>query len=304
MNIFWNAGEGRLRTLWRLLLQVVFMAVLGLAPALAVGKSLGALHRRGLFLPGLGQESFNAVVNMIVGPMLTVGIICSVALAGRWLDRRPWREFRPQLDKSGWAGLGLGFGISALVMALLFAVESMAGWVNVTGTAVVNAAGMSLGLGLGLCLVKALCVGTYEEFLSRGYHLRNLIDGVGLSGALVISSAVFALLHLVNDNASVLSTLGLFVNALFFASAVLATGRLTTAIGAHIGWNLFEGTVFGFPVSGDKEPASLIGLQQHGPELWTGGDFGPEAGLLGILASLLGIGIMVALASRRRRAQH
>jgi membrane protease YdiL (CAAX protease family) len=186
-------------------------------------------------------------------------------------------------------------------MGLIFAVEKTAGWLTVTGTVVTNTAGVSLGLGFGFSLVKVLCVGTYEEFLSRGYHLRNLTDGLGLPGALVGSSAIFALLHLTNENSSVVSTLGLFINALFFASAVIATGRLTTAIGAHIGWNLCEGAVLGLPVSGDKEPASLIGLQQGGPALWTGGPFGPEAGLLGILASILGIGLMAAWAMRRRR---
>jgi membrane protease YdiL (CAAX protease family) len=240
---------------------------------------------------------------MIVGPLLTAAVIGSVAIAGRWLDHRPWAEFRARFDATGWAGLGIGFCVSALVMSLIFVVERAAGWLTFTGTMVANTAGVALGLGFGFFLVKVLCVGTYEEFLSRGYHLCNLTDGLGLPGAVAGSSAIFALLHLNNENASVVSTLGLFTNALFFASAVLATGRLTTAIGAHIGWNLFEGVVLGFPVSGDKEPASLIGLQQGGQALWTGGPIGPEAGLLGILASILGIGLMVAWAVQRQRKE-
>ena len=108
----------------------------------------------------------------------------------------------------------------------------------------------------------------------------------------MLSSSVFALLHLTNENSSAMSTLGLFVNALLFASAVLLSGRLSTAIGLHIAWNFFEGAVFGFPVSGDKEGASLVAIVQGGPPLWTGGRFGPEAGLVGILASLAGVGLL------------
>lgn len=52
--------------------------------------------------------------------------------------------------------------------------------------------------------------------------------------------------------------------------------------------------VFGFPVSGDKEGASLVAIHQLGPPLVTGGAFGPEAGLSGIAASLLGIAVLVA----------
>jgi hypothetical protein len=111
---------------------------------------------------------------------------------------------------------------------------------------------------------------------------------------------VFALLHLTNDNAGVLSTAGLFVNALLFAAAVLVTRRLSTAIGLHIAWNFAQGAVFGFPVSGDKEGASLIGIHQGGATLITGGAFGPEAGLVGIAASLTGIGVLLIWARWRR----
>jgi len=87
------------------------------------------------------------------------------------------------------------------------------------------------------------------------------------------------------------------VNGLLFAAAVLATGRLSTAIGLHISWNFFEGVVFGFPVSGDKEGASLIGIHQLGPPIVTGGAFGPEAGVIGIAASLLGIVALLVVSS-------
>jgi hypothetical protein len=57
---------------------------------------------------------------------------------------------------------------------------------------------------------------------------------------------------------------------------------------------------FGFPVSGlDIYP--LMRIQVHGPELWTGGIFGPEAGLIVIPALLLGV-LLVYLYSRKRPA--
>lgn len=62
-----------------------------------------------------------------------------------------------------------------------------------------------------------------------------------------------------------------------------------SSIGVHFGWNLGQGTLFGFPVSGDKEIASVIAIQQRGPVAMTGGAFGPEAGLVGVAASLAGI---------------
>ena len=59
----------------------------------------------------------------------------------------------------------------------------------------------------------------------------------------------------------------------------------------HLGWNFFEGVVFGFPVSGlDIYP--LARIRVTGPEIWTGGAFGPEAGLIVIPALLAGAGFI------------
>jgi membrane protease YdiL (CAAX protease family) len=291
MSVFWNREERRLRVGWRLAVHAALMLVLGALPIVAIAEPLTALHRRGLFLPGLGHDAYDRVVNIIVGPFLTAGVIASCAIARRRLDHGTMAELGVRLDRRWWTGLALGFGVGAVVMGLVFAVEFACGWVTVTGTFAVNAGGASLGVALAFSAVKCLCVGHYEEFVSRGYHLGN-------TGVLV-SSLIFAALHVFTDNASVASFLGVFVNALFFAAALRFTGRLSTAIGAHVAWNFVQGAVLGFPVSGDKEGASLIGIAQHGPAWMTGGAYGPEAGLLGVMASVGGI-LLLALATSRR----
>ena len=288
MRIFVNPEEHRLRALWRLLLHALLTFALGVLPILFVAEPLTALHRRGLFLPGLGHDSYDRVINMIVGPLLAAAVIAAVAIAARRLDHRPLSDLGVVLDRRWWTSLAGGFTLGALLMLFVFAVEWSAGWIDVT-------AGRVIPLAFAFTIVKVLCVGTYEEFVSHGYQLRNLAEGTNVAIAVVVSSTIFAALHATNDNASVLSTIGLFVNGVLFAVAALATGRLSTAIGLHMAWNLFEGLVLGFPVSGDKEGASLIAIRQLGPDLLTGGAFGPEAGVPGIAASLLGIIALVAL---------
>jgi hypothetical protein len=66
----------------------------------------------------------------------------------------------------------------------------------------------------------------------------------------------------------------------------------------HFGWNLFEWSVFGFPVSG-LEVYKLIQIQITGPEIWTGGKFGPEAGL--VIVPVLAIGAITILLFTRNR---
>ena len=67
----------------------------------------------------------------------------------------------------------------------------------------------------------------------------------------------------------------------------LRTQQLWLPIGLHIGWNFFEGVIFGFPVSG-TETFRILNHTVSGPSLLTGGDFGPEAGLILIPALALG----------------
>ena len=61
---------------------------------------------------------------------------------------------------------------------------------------------------------------------------------------------------------------------------------------------VFEGVGFGFPVSGlDIYP--LLRIDVTGPVLWTGGAFGPEAGLI-VLPSLIVGGILIYLYTKNR----
>ena len=81
--------------------------------------------------------------------------------------------------------------------------------------------------------------------------------------------------------------LGLFLSGLFLAYAYIRTRQLWLPIGLHLGWNFFEGSIFGFPVSGQYF-YQVIRQTVSGPDLITGGAFGPEGGLILIPALLLG----------------
>ena len=143
-----------------------------------------------------------------------------------------------------------------------------------------------------------LVVGITEELLARGYQLRNLSEGfngapfaprTAILVSWVISSSLFGLLHIFNPNATWLSILYLMLAGLFLGLGAVLTGRLGLPIGVHITWNLFQGSVYGFPVSGNLFPsARVLVIEQGGPPVWTGSAFGPEAGLIGIAAILLG----------------
>lgn len=302
MTIFWNGDEQRLRALWRLLAQAALAAAFALITILLVAEPLTAAHKAGRFLPSLNKESYDRAINMIVGPLLVVAFAASVWVAARYIDRRPSLDrLGIRFDLRGWLGLFLGMSVGALLMTIVFGVEWFMGWVVVSGRQTTNVTGVTFGLALAFTSVKVVCVGTYEELISRGYQLANLREAVGTRIAVFLSSAVFALLHLATENVTALSLLSLLINGIMFATAAIASARLAFPIGLHMAWNFFQGAVFGFPVSGDKEGASIISIQQLGSPVLTGGAYGPEGGLIGIAASLFGIAIIAAAGRRSMR---
>jgi hypothetical protein len=98
-----------------------------------------------------------------------------------------------------------------------------------------------------------------------------------------------------------LGTLSIMLGGLLLSLPYLLTGELAIPIGLHLTWNLFQGTVYGFPVSGNVPTRRLLDVQQGGPDLWTGGAFGPEAGLLADLWILIGCGLILLWVKWRRK---
>jgi hypothetical protein len=73
-------------------------------------------------------------------------------------------------------------------------------------------------------------------------------------------------------------------------------------IGLHLGWSLAEGGIFGTTVSGAAGgPASLFQAAVTGPQALTGGDFGPEAGIIAIVVSVIPTVLFLMSAKRRGR---
>jgi membrane protease YdiL (CAAX protease family) len=197
-------------------------------------------------------------------------------------------------------------------MLAIFLVELAAGWVTVSGTFVTRNPNAAFLPAILPAVIVFLAVGFYEELFSRGYQLQNMAEGINgrLMGpraavvvAALLSSAVFGILHAANPNASLISTFNIFLaGALLMAMGLVLTGELAIPIGIHITWNFFQGNVFGFPVSGgDFGWATFIAVEQGGPDLWTGGAFGPEAGLVGVAAMILGAALTIVWVRWRYR---
>jgi uncharacterized protein len=319
ISIFWNREERRLRAFWRLLGQLIVLLLLTLALQLVTTIfAMGYLLSRESLPPAeltdpltLQNYIVQSPLLMMVSTLITlIAFTLSIWIAGRVLDRRPFSDFGLRLNRNWWIDFAFGLFLGVLLVSLIFGVQLSSGWITVSNTLVTPDSPHVFPLAVLAYLVTFIAVGIQEELLYRGYQLQNLAEG--LSGKVIsprvaillatfLSSAVFGVMHMANPNSSLVSTVNIIAAGVFLLSVgYILTGELAIPIGVHITWNFFMGNIYGFPVSGiDFSGVTLVAIQQSGPELWTGGAFGPEAGLLGLLAMLLG-GLLTALWVRGR----
>jgi CAAX protease family protein len=122
-----------------------------------------------------------------------------------------------------------------------------------------------------------------EELVFRGMIFRKLERSFGSWIALVVSAILFGLIHLMAPNATLVGAIALMVTAgVLIAALYILTRSLWWAMGVHLGWNFFEGPIFGSQISGHVLPGFFSSVIT-GPAAWAGGSFGPEAGLASIL---------------------
>jgi len=227
-------------------------------------------------------------------------ITLSVFFARRLLDKRTFSSLGLKIKRLSLIDVLAGFGIAFLMMGLVYLFELSMGWVTFDGFAWTKDPIRTVISQTLFYLFAYILVGWNEELLSRGYHLQNLASGLDMKWAVIIASILFSLLHVLNPYASWTSLIGIFLAGVFLGYGYTRTRQLWLPIGLHIGWNFFEGVVFGFPVSGTIN-YTLIDTVVNGPELWTGGSFGPEAGLVILLALLLGVFLVYVYTKDRSR---
>ncbi len=292
--IFISPAEPRLRAGWRLFLQ----AALQIALTVILGITGFAL----LFLGSkfqVGLQALNSLPGLALGELVElITVVVSVFVARRLLDKRSFASLGLDLGKQAWSDIGAGIGFTFIMMGLIFGAEWALGWLKLAGLAWDAQPAGGVLINLVLWFMVFVVVGWNEELMSRGYHLQTIASGMGIFWGLLISSAIFGVLHLGNPNATWFSAAGILFAGLLLGYAYIRTRQLWLSIGLHIGWNFFEGVIFGFPVSG-LETYRLAQTTVNGPVLWTGGAFGPEAGLIVLPAILLAM-IMVHVYSRSR----
>jgi membrane protease YdiL (CAAX protease family) len=260
-------SQGILRPIWRF-----FLSVGAIVCAVVVVQTLLGL---GLGVAGIPPNFFlsNALSALLTFPAL----LGMVGLFERFLDHKP-RGSAGIAFQSRWrAELGIGLAVGAVMILAVAAIEWALGAVQFSWSE--EGFRPLLIWGAGLFVVLAFAA-TNEEMIFRGYPFQRLVDSIGAVAAIVTLSALFGAIHLGNPNHTWVATINTALVGIPFSIAYLRTRMLWLPIGMHFAWNFIQGFLLGLPVSGIRVPVSLLRADVTGSKLLTGGDYGPEAGLL------------------------
>lgn len=124
-----------------------------------------------------------------------------------------------------------------------------------------------------------------EEMLFRGFAFQYLVREWNQSLTIIGSAVLFGLVHLSNNNVQPLGAANTVLWGALLGYAYTRARTLWLPVGIHFGWNLAL-TLFTSNLSGTTIRATGWDLQWSSGELWSGGSYGLEGGLLATIAAL------------------
>jgi len=291
-NILVNAKEKRLKAGWRILLFLLIFFTFS-ALIFIVKPLFGTITKR----------AFLEDYSLIIVAILTFGATISVFLSRKFWDKKSFVSLGLKWNKQAIKDLVFGFILSGLMAALFFILLISFGLLEFNGfnfqeSSLNNSIDfvqfmsiVTLG-SMGLMLFEHILVGYWEELVFRGYIFQNIVDGLGMVTAIIISCLIYGLIHYTNPNATILSSIIIIGFGFLRIYGYLSTKMLWLSMGMHIGWNFFQGPIFGFAASGHKKATLLQHSFLSDRQYLTGGEFGPEGSIFIIPVLILTIFVM------------
>lgn len=223
------------------------------------------------------------------------GIVILASLVCQLLRRRPVSEMFGAADLRWPRDLLVGAGLGSLLMLV------PAGLLLASGLARFQVNALDLAVVWPLIGVLAAAALT-EEVLFRGFLFQRFIDGLGVWPAQIVIAALFTLTH--SDAIREIGVQGLlaganiFLASIMFGLAFVRTRSLALPLGLHFAANVVQGPVLGFGISGDDQPGWLSPVTASDQSWMTGGAFGLEASVPGLVSVVV---MTWLLWSRRNR---
>jgi len=235
----------------------------------------------------------SAAVTTIVGLAGAVVAVVVYVWVVRLLERRrPVAEVSP---RGAVTDVAIGLLLGAVLMSAVVGTIAAAGHYRVVGLGSVAGAIALLGMTCSIAVA--------EELIFRAVLFRIIERWIGTWLALAVSALIFGLVHLANPGATLFGALAIAVEAgVLLGAAYALTRTIWFAVGIHLAWNFMEGGVFSTTVSGTQNGfQGLLRSELTGPDLLTGGGFGPEASLVAMAVGVVTAVVLLWLTVRHGR---
>ena len=252
-------------------------------PARFDPDKLRLLVRVGIFLllVILGRIVFPMLMQSFGGPLVAsalsafaTGALANAVMSRGW-ERGQLSDFglgwAPESKRDFATGIACGGG-GAVLIVIVSLVAGLASFNPVDGAEPFPLAIIFLAL--------VLLFGSMgEELIFHGYAFQHLVRNMGEFATVLPVGILFGLLHLGNQNVTLLAVVNTIAWGVLLGCAYLRTRALWLPIGMHFGWNVampFLGeNLSGFTMGDD------IGYELHWRTgvLWSGGAYGLEGGL-------------------------
>ena len=217
------------------------------------------------------------VADTIIQYFDLIGVLLLLWILMRFVDKEPFIKLGFSL-KGKINDIILGMTLGLLLMAVGYTILILLGEIKFVG--------FNYDLkNIILLFLLFIAVSIAEETYVRGYVLKNLLKSFNPIISLIISSAIFSLLHFFNPNVNYIALTELFIAGILLGISYVYTKNLWFPIALHLSWNFFQ-VMFGFNVSG-MDTYSLIEFEIIENNNINGGDFGFEGSYLSILFSLI-----------------
>ena len=233
-------------------------------------------------IPLYANGEMTSLQKMVLALFNLMGTITIVWFFVCRIDHEPFKR-TGLMQPTPIAGLGIAAVLTCAMFVVGFFFLEWWGELNFVAIQFDFAAGFYL-------LVAYLAIAILEELLFRGYVLRNLLRSLREATALILSSCLFSIFHLLNLTISWLGAINIFLVGLLFGIAYLCYRSLWLPVCIHFFWN-FSQSLLGFRVSG-QDAYSMIVIDLPEKNSWNGGDFGFEGSILAVLFQLVGIALL------------
>jgi uncharacterized protein len=236
-----------------------------------------------------------------LGPVVagTVGLCATGLLANlltmKIFDRRPLADIGLGATRASIINFSLGLALGGGAAAFMLLAPLLAG----TGHLLQNSHSQATALTLIFYLFTLLVAATGEEFIFRGYAFQLLVEKMGPFATILPISVIFGVAHAANPNSSRVGVFNTVIWGVLLGYSFLRSRDLWLPIGLHFGWNVVL-PLFGVNLSGLTIEVTRYSYQWDLSPIWSGGDYGPEGGLL---ATIFVIALFFALMKAPVRPQ-